>query len=158
MKFMKGKLASFVAMLMLACVLCSCGASKMKDIRITSCGLDSYSLKGFRAVDALVVVGIDNPSVSFTLSDVSGVVRYNGRNFASYTAESITVDKKCSKVYDLPCTAVLSDGVGLKDLLAIANQGSLEGFTTDVEVKVTLKRGVSKIMRFKNLDLNEMTK
>lgn len=146
----------FVALLACA-VLSGCsGLSKVKDIKVTSCGLESYSLKGLRSVDAVLAVGIDNPTFAFKVMDVSGTVKYNGEDFATYTADTVSVEKKCSKVYDLPCSATLSDGVSLKQLMQIAKKGSLEGFTTDVTATVKLKIGAGKTFKFKNIDLNEL--
>lgn len=67
------------------------------------------------------------------------------------------MDKKCSKVYDLPCTATLNDGVSLMKLMQIVKKGSLEGFTTDVTATVKLKSGAGTTLKFKNIDLNQMT-
>ena len=146
----------FVALLACA-VLSGCsGLSKVKDIKVTSCGLASYSLKGLRSVDAVLAVGIDNPTFAFKVMDVSGTVKYNGEDFATYTADTVSVEKKCSKVYDLPCSATLSDGVSLKQLMQIAKKGNLEGFTTDVTATVKLKSGAGKTFKFKNIDLNEL--
>lgn len=146
----------FVALLACA-VLSGCsGLSKVKDIKVTSCGLESYSLKGLRSVDAVLAVGIDNPTFAFKVMDVSGTVKYNGEDFATYTADTVSVEKKCSKVYDLPCSATLSDGVSLKQLMQIAKKGNLEGFTTDVTATVKLKSGAGKTFKFKNIDLNEL--
>lgn len=146
----------FVALLACA-VLSGCsGLSKVKDIKVTSCGLESYSLKGLRSVDAVLAVGIDNPTFAFKVMDVSGTVKYNGEDFATYTADTVSVEKKCSKVYDLPCSATLNDGVSLKQLMQIAKKGSLEGFTTDVTATVKLKSGAGKTFKFKNIDLNEL--
>lgn len=147
----------FVALLACA-VLSGCsGLSKVKDIKVTSCGLESYSLKGLRSVDAVLAVGIDNPTFAFKVMDVSGTVKYNGEDFATYTADTVSVEKKCSKVYDLPCSATLSDGVSLKQLMQIAKKGNLEGFTTDVTATVKLKSGAGKTFKFKNIDLNELS-
>ncbi len=146
----------FVALLACA-VLSGCsGLSKVKDIKVTSCGLESYSLKGLRSVDAVLAVGIDNPTFAFKVMDVSGTVKYNGEDFATYTADTVSVEKKCSKVYDLPCSATLSDGVSLKQLMQIAKKGDLEGFTTDVTATVKLKSGAGKTFKFKNIDLNKL--
>ena len=146
----------FVALLACA-VLSGCsGLSKVKDIKVTSCGLESYSLKGLRSVDAVLAVGIDNPTFAFKVMDVSGTVKNNGEDFATYTADTVSVEKKCSKVYDLPCSATLSDGVSLKQLMQIAKKGNLEGFTTDVTATVKLKSGAGKTFKFKNIDLNEL--
>lgn len=158
MRTFKSIFIGFFVAFMASAVLSGCsGLSKVKDIKVTSCGLESYSLKGLRSIDAVLAVGIDNPTFAFKVMDVSGTVKYNGEDFATYTADTISVDKKCSKVYDLPCTATLSDGVSLKRMMQIVKKGSLEGFTTDVTATVKLKSGAGTTLRFKDIDLNKMT-
>ena len=158
MKAIKRTISGIFVALLVSAVLSGCsGLSKVKDIKVTSCGLESYSLKGLRSIDAVLAVGIDNPALAFNVTDVSGTVKYNGEDFATYTADSICVEKKCSKVYDLPCTATLSDGVSLMRLMQIAKKGNLEGFTTDVTATVKLKSGAGKTFRFKNIDLNKLS-
>jgi len=158
MKTFKRTVSGIVAVLLAFAVLSGCsGLSKVKDIKVTSCGLESYSLKGLRSIDAVLAVGIDNPTFAFKVTDVSGVVKYNGEDFATYTADTVSVDKKCSKVYDLPCSATLNDGVSLMRLMQIVKKGSLEGFTTDVTATVRLRSGAGKTLRLKNIDLEKMT-
>lgn len=158
MRTFKSIFIGFFVAFMASAVLSGCsGLSKVKDIKVTSCGLESYSLKGLRSIDAVLAVGIDNPTFAFKVMDVSGTVKYNGEDFATYTADTISVDKKCSKVYDLPCTATLSDGVSLKRMMQIVKKGSLEGFTTDVTATVKLKSGAGTTLRFKDIGLNKMT-
>lgn len=158
MKTFKRTIFGFLIALVACAVVSGCsGLSKVKDIKVTSCGLESYSLKGLRSVDAVLAVGIDNPTFAFKVMGVSGTVKYNGEDFATYTADTISVDRKCTKVYDLPCAATLSDGVSLMKLMQIVKKGNLEGFTTDVTATVKLKNGVGKTFRFKNIDLNKMT-
>lgn len=157
MRTFKSVLIGFFVAFVASAVLSGCsGLSKIKDIKVTSCGLESYTLKGLRSVDAVLAVGIDNPTFAFTVMDVSGTVKYNGEDFATYTADTISVDKKCTKVYDLPCTATLSDGVSLMKMMQIVKKGNLEGFTTDVTATVKLKSGAGTTLRFKDIDLNKM--
>lgn len=157
MKRIIGTIIGFLAVLLLCSVLQGCsGLYKVKDIKVTSCGLESYSVNGFRSVDAVLAVGIDNPTFAFKVMDVSGTVKYNGEDFATYTADTISVDKKCSKVYDLPCSATLSDGVSLMKMIQIVKKGNLEGFTTDVTATVKLKSGAGTTFRLKDVDLSQM--
>ena len=88
--------------------LLSAGCSKVKDIRLTSFGIESFSPRGLRSADAVLAVGIDNPSFSFTVTDLTGTVKYKGEAMGTFTADTVSVDRKCVKVYDVPCKAVLS--------------------------------------------------
>ena len=150
----KSIISIFASVLLLA-MIPSC--SKVKDIKITSVGLESFSPKGFRSADAVLAIGIDNPAMGFIITKVNGMLKYNGEDFATYSADSLSVDKKSVKVYDLPCSAELSESVGLRQVMALLKNGSLEGFTTDVEAHVTLKNGVGKTFKFKDLDLNKLS-
>lgn len=141
------------------CLAPSCSSiNKMKDIKVTSVGLDSFAPRGFRSADAVLAIGIDNPTLAFTITDLAGVLKYNGEDMATYKADSLTIDKKCSKVYTLPCSATIGENVGLGQVLKMVSQGSMKGFTTDVEAHVRLKNGLGKTLKFKDLDLEKMTK
>ena len=129
---------------------------KVKDINITSIGVESYSLSGLRAIDAVLAVGIDNPTFAFKVTGLNGILKYKGEDFAFYSADTIKIDKKCGKVYDLPCSATLSEGVSLMKAVQIFRNGSLEGFTTDVEAKVKLKSGAGTTLKYKDLDLQKL--
>lgn len=130
--------------------------AKVKDIRVTSCGVESYSLRGLRSVGAVLALGIDNPSLAFKVTSLNGVLKYKGEDFASYTADTLDVDARCVKVYDLPCTATLTESVSLMQVMQIAGKGSLDGFTTDIEAKVKLRNGAGKTLRFKDIDLQKL--
>lgn len=132
------------------------GVSKIKDIKVTSCGVEKYSLKGLRSLDAVLAIGIDNPAMAFTVTGLSGILKYMGEDVAFYTADTVRVDKQSSKVYELPCSATLSENISLMQALQFARKGSLEGFTTDIEAKVKLRNGAGKTLKFKDLDLQEM--
>lgn len=158
MNAMKRRIFRGFIVLMAGVILSGCcGLSKMKDIKVTSCALESYSLNGLRSIDAVLAVGIDNPTFAFKVMDLNGVVKYNGEEFATYSADTLSVDKKCSKIYDLSCSATLSGGVGLMKLMQIVKNGSLDGFTTDVTATVKLKSGAGTTFKLKDVDLNKMT-
>ena len=58
------------------------GVSKIKDIKVTSCGVENYSLKGLRSLDAVLAIGIDNPAMAFTVTGLSGILKYMGEEVA----------------------------------------------------------------------------
>ena len=138
-------------------MLPGCGSlSKVKDIKITSCAVESYSMKGLRSINAVLALGIDNPAMDFTVTELNGILKYHGEDFAFYSGDTLQVEGKCSKVYDLPCSATLNEGIGLLQAMQIAGKGSLEGFTTDIDAKVKIKKGPRKTIRFKDLDLQKL--
>ena len=104
-------------------------------VSVTSVGVKYLVPTSSRSMDAVLLLGLDNPSISFTVQDVSGVVKHYDREIAHFTAGELPVQARSVQVYELPCTAVLADKVSLLDLLAIAARRSMEGMTADVKLR-----------------------
>ncbi len=130
-----------------------CAVTKIREIRVTSVGVKYIVPTSTRSLDGVLLLGIDNPSISFTAQDVQGVVKSYGREIAHFTAGQLPVQARSAQVYELPCTATLMDRVSLLDLLAIASKRSLEGMTVDVKLRVSLKGGKGTTLTFNGLDL-----
>lgn len=137
--------------------LWSCDVAKIKDLSVTSVGVKYLVPTSSRSMDAVLLLGLDNPSISFTVQDVSGVVKHYDREIARFTAGELPVQARSVQVYELPCTAVLSDNVSLLDLLAIAARRSMEGLTADVKLRVSLKGGKGTVLTFNGLDLSQFS-
>lgn len=149
-----GLLAVFVIALL---AVSGCGVTKIREIRATSVGVKYIVPTSTRSLDAVLLLGIDNPSISFTAQDVQGVVKSYGREIARFTAGQLPVQGKSVQVYELPCTVALADKVSLLDLLAIAARRSMEGMTADVKLRVSLKGGKGTVLSFDGLDLAQFS-
>ena len=149
-----GLLALFVATLL---AVSGCGISKIRQIRVTSVGVKYVVPTSSRSVDGVLLLGIDNPSISFTAQDVQGVVKSYGRELARFTAGELPVQARSVQVYELPCTAALSEKVSLLDLLAFASKRSMEGMTVDVKLRVSLGRGKGTTLTFNDIDLSQFS-
>lgn len=134
-----------------------CGITKIRQIRVSSVGVKYIVPTSTRSVDGVLLLGIDNPSVSFTAQDVQGVVKYYGREMAHFTAGELPVQARSVQVYELPCTASLADKVSLLDLLALGAKRSMEGMTVDVKLRVGLGRGKGTVLTFNNIDLSQFS-
>ena len=134
-----------------------CAVTKIREIRITSVGVKYIVPTSSRSMDAVLLLGIDNPSISFTAQDVSGVVKQYDRELGKFTAGQLPVQGKSVQVYELPCTVALSEKVSLLDLLAIAARRSMEGMTVDVKLRVSLKGGKGTTLTFNGLDLSQFS-
>ena len=134
-----------------------CAVTKIREIRVTSVGVKYIVPTSTRSLDGVLLLGIDNPSISFTAQDVQGVVKSYGREIAQFTAGQLPVQARSAQVYELPCTATLMDRVSLLDLLAIASKRSLEGMTVDVKLRVSLKGGKGTTLTFNGLDLSQFS-
>ena len=135
-----------------------CDIAKLNDLSVTSVGVKYLVPTSSRSMDAVLLLGLDNPSISFTVQDVSGVVKHYDRELVRFTAGELPVQARSAQVYELPCTAVLSDKVSLLDLLAIAARRSMEGMTVDVKLRVSLKEGgKGTVLTFNGLDLSQFS-
>lgn len=140
-----------------AVAVSGCNVAKIKDLKVTSVGVKYLVPTSSRSMDAVLLLGLDNPSVDFTVDDVRGVVRYYDREMVHFTAGELPVQARSIQVYELPCTALLAEKVSLLDLLAIAAKRSLDGMTADVMLHVKLKNGAGTTLSFNNLDLSSFS-
>ena len=154
-KWSKIALLTLVALVTLA--VSGCGIAKIRELRVTSVGVKYLVPTSSRSLDAVLLLGLDNPSINFTVEDVRGTVRYYEREMVHFTAGELPVQARSVQVYELPCTAVLADKVSLLDLLAMAARRSMEGMTVDVKLKVKLKNGTGTTLTFNDIDLSSFS-
>lgn len=134
-----------------------CDIAKIKDLSVTSVGVKYLVPTSARSMDAVLLLGLDNPSISFTVQDVKGVVKYYDREMVHFTAGALPVQARSVQVYELPCTAVLDDQVSLLDMMALAAKRSLDGLTVDVKLRVSLRGGKGTELSFKDIDLTQFS-
>ena len=136
-----------------------CGVSKVKDISLTSVGLMYVVPTSTRSLDAKIRLGIDNPSMAFTVQEVTGSIRYQDKMLANFVTGPVSLEAKSVQEYELPCTVTLAEGASLLDLLIIASKRSLEGLKADVDVQAALKKnGVLRApFKFRDLDISQFT-
>lgn len=156
MNEMKGwrKIGMVLALAIVSLAVSGCGIAKLRQMSVTSVGVKYLVPTSARSMDAVLLLGLDNPGISFTVEDVRGVVKQYNREMVQFTAGEVPVQGRSSQVYELPCTAVLSDQVSLLDLLALAAKRSLNGMTVDVKMRVKLKSGRGTTLTFNDIDLS----
>ena len=146
--------------LITALVLCllatGCRALRnVNKIAVTSVGIQSVNATSSRSAEAVLLLEIDNPSLSFTASDINGTIHYNGKQLGSFPGGKLPVVGRTKQVYELPCTARLAENVSVLEVMRIISKRSLEGATADVDVQVNIGK-LGKKLKFRNLDLNEL--
>ena len=151
------KIGILLALAVALVAVSGCSIAKIKDLKVTSVGVKYLVPTSTRSMDAVLLLGLDNPSISFTVDDVRGVVKYYGREMVHFTAGELPVQARSVQVYELPCTALLAEKVSLLDLLAIAAKRSLDGMTVDVTLHVKLRNGAGTTLSFNELDLSSFS-
>ena len=140
-----------------AVAVSGCGVAKLKDLKVTSVGVKYLVPTSSRSMHAVLLLGLDNPGITFTVDDVRGVVKFYDREMVHFTAGELPVQARSVQVYELPCTALLAEKVSLLDLLAIAAKRSLDGMTVDVKLHVKLRNGTGTTLTFNDLDLSSFS-
>jgi hypothetical protein len=140
-----------------ALVAASCGVSKVKDIKVTSVDFKYITPTSARSLDAVLLLGIDNPAPAIKISALEGIVSYGDRALVSVTSGGIDLQKKSSQVYEVPCTASLLDGVSLLSLIPVFT-GSPDALKADVRLHVALKNGPGTDLVFNDLKILNFTR
>ena len=132
----------FAAFLVLGIMLGtgSCSMKKVKEIEVISADIKSFKLSSSRSADAIILLEIDNPAGKFTVNDLEATVKLKGKEMGIVRASKIPLEAKCRKIYEVPCSAALADGVSVLSVLPILDGGSFESVTADVSLYVSLGR------------------
>lgn len=140
-------------LLLSAVFLAGCG--NVSDIAVTSCELDSLTPRGFRSVDAVLLVGVHNPAMQMTVEDIEGTLYMDGKSLATYVADPVTVLRHSDDVLSVKCSATLDGKVSLLEFLDAAAKFDPARFTADVHAKVRLRKGVSKSIVKKGVPISK---
>lgn len=145
-------------LLVVATVLASsCGVSKVKDIKVTSVDFKYITPTSARSLDAVLLLGVDNPAPAIKISALEGIVSYGDRQIVQVKAGELSLEKKSSQVYEVPCTASLVDGVSLLSLIPVFS-GSPDALKADVRLHVALKNGPGTDLVFNDLKILNFTR
>ena len=153
------RISAFLLVLALTVQGC-CGLSRLKDLSVTSVGVAYIVPTSTRSMDAKLLLGIDNPAMSFAVQEVSGDIRYQEKPVAHFVTAGLELQGKAEQVYELPCTVELAEGASLLDILVIASRRTLDGLKADVSVQAALKKNgaLRAPLTFKDLDLSSFSK
>lgn len=132
------------------------GCSGAKGFKVTSCSIASISPSGLKGVKAVLNIGVTNPMMAVTVAGISGAINKGGLEFATFQGGEVSIPRKSSGIYPLPCSGAISKGIGLSDLLKLALQQDFDDMTVDMNVKVRLKCGLRKTIRFKDIKVTDL--
>jgi len=150
---------NILLLVVVALVSSGCAITRIKDIALVSTGVKYVVPTSTRSMDAMLLLEVDNPSVSFNVSDVTGTLRHGDRELAHFVSGQTSIQGKSLQVYELPCTITLAQGVSLLDVLIYASRrNALDGLTMDVDLRAALKNGLSKVLEYHDIDLSQFSR
>ena len=127
-----------------------------RDLSVNDYKVESLSPRGMRAVDAVVALVIYNPSMAFSVSGVQGVIRHKGEPIATFTADELSVSRKCEQTYNLALSGELDQSTSLIKLLQFPGWKP-EDLTLDLDAKARLKfLGLSKKFKIRDYSLADI--
>lgn len=141
---------------MLAFMLCMTSCKGVKDIKVTSVELESFSTKGLKSMDIFVKVGVDNPAKQVKISEIDGSLKHSGKVIGKLAVDPFILGAKTSDLYTLKANVSLAQGAGLKELMVLATPGGLEGCTVDLSAKATYGKGAVMPLKMKDIPLKEL--
>ena len=149
-----------VFLLVAVLALSSCDLAKIKDISLTSVGISYIVPTSTRSFDGKLDLVINNPSISFTVQEITGTLRYKDKPIAHFSTGSLELQGKSEQPYTLPCTVNLAEGASMLDILVIASQRNLNSLKADVDLQAALKKNgaLRAPFSFKDLELTQFTK
>ena len=150
------KLARILLPLLAAVLVCSCCKS-FQDIKVTSLDLVELSPRGLSAIDAILEVGVDNPTVQVTLTQMDATVKMDGAPCLHVTADDVTLDPRSQKVYSLIVHGSIDGNFNPFQLLTLLGQPNfLEPMTADVRFRGVLKSGLGKDFEYTDIPLKDL--
>lgn len=130
--------------------------SSIKDIGITSCSIVSVTPRGLKSADAVLAIGIHNPSIAFTITELDASVRTGNVNLAKLVGGPIAVERQSDNVYEVPCTASLLDNLNLLKLVALVTAKNLDNCMVDITADVMLANGLSRRLTLGEIPLQKL--
>lgn len=146
-----------LAAILMACTLVLTGCSNsFKDIKVTSFDIVSITPRGLSELAATVEVGINNPTIPFTVRDILGTIKLDGNPCLDITADQVLVDGNREKIYSVPLRARLCEGFNPFSLLTMLQNQDLSRFTVDISAKVELRSGIGKTFELKDISMDKL--
>ena len=142
--------------LMAALMLCLTSCNKVKQISVTSVEVENVSLAGLSGVYVHLAVGVDNPAFEIGLSEIEGALKRSGKVLGNVAVDPFVLQARSAEIYHLKAKVTIASGVGLSELMALLDEKVLGECMIDVSARVTLKKGVSKVIRLNDIPVKKL--
>lgn len=126
------------------CVLIVSGCGKsVKDISVTDFEIVSVtpSSSDSSSAQALLKVGLSNPIVGFELTNLTGLLKVDGRPCVRISADQLIVFGKSERIYMIPASVTVPEGANIFDILNVLKTRNTPRITVGVSGKVALRGG-----------------
>lgn len=143
--------------LLLLLVLAGCAPKGIQDIAITSARVVSIVPEGLTSAAAELEVGVHNPSVSITLTDLTGLAKFRGEPLLDLSAEPVVIAGRTDSLYRLPVRCRLSGGVSLLRLMrTFEGPLDVDDLTLSLRGRAALPSGIGKDIEMEDIPLGTL--
>ncbi len=138
--------------------LSSCGEiRKIKEIDITSAQITSIIPNGLASLNLGCKVGIDNPGIQLSLSEITCDVKHFGKVLGKVAIDPFTLEARTEQTYSLHASAQLGKDLSLMEALnLLGNSNLISELTADLHARVKLKGGLSKRVTLNDIPLKKL--
>lgn len=145
-------------LILCALLLAGCGVRRLQDVRVTSVRVVQLLPDGLNGPSAVVELGIRNPSVAFTVSELTGAARLGGQDLLLLSAEPVSVEARSDRRYAVPVQGRIADGVSPLRLVRLISGNGLDykDMTVSVRGKVSLPGGIGKDIELDDVPLQTL--
>lgn len=149
------KLCIRVLVALVLAVVSLAGCGKYEDVKITSGKIVKISMNGFRTVDILVNLGVDNPAGKIEVKSAEGTLKHFGKVLGKVTTAPVVVMPRTSGSYDVMLKAELAQGLGFQDIMLFSNVERLNECMLDLEITGKVG-GVAMKKKYKDIPLKKL--
>ena len=144
-------------LLALALVLSGCQGRSLKDIKGTSARIISIVPEGLTDLNALIEVGVHNPTVALEITNMIGMARFEDMNMLSVSADQLIVEGHSDKEYQIPLRGHIEEGFNpLRLIRLFGGESSMDDITVSFKGRVSLRGGIGKDIEMEDIPLSTL--
>ena len=126
------------------------GCHKYEDIKILSGAIESVNMQGFRAADIQLQLEVENPAGKVIVEEASGTLKHFGKVIGKVVLAPVELAPRSTAKYPVTAHMELAAGLGLKDIMGLADPKKIGELMVDVSVTgkasgVKVKRNINDI-------------
>lgn len=141
---------------MVICLSGCSGIKKLEDLKVTSANINNLTPEGMRGIRMDVALGVDNPGVQVSLSDISCSFKHSGKVLGIVAVDPFTLHARTEEIYNLKANVSLSENTSLFDISKLMNKAVLEEAVVDFSANVKLKSGVSRKLVYNDIPVKKL--
>lgn len=141
---------------MVICLSGCNGIKKLEDIRVTSANVSNLTPDGMRGIKLDLAVGVDNPGVQVSLSEISCSFKHSGKVLGKVAVDPFTIHACTEEVYSIKANVSLSENTSLFDIGRLMDKAVLEEALVDFSAIVRLKSGLSRKLVYNDVPVKKL--